>query len=528
MDKYSAWISSLTPLEFTNEKSLEQIIYELIPILLEIKSKQDNDATLFDTFLNDLKKKINDIKTSITTSNTGFRNKEDEIRTNISNKESEITLNILNRFTEILNKINNFGDTYFTNNPDVFTKGILDVAFNTTINDSPYRKWYLHDMPYAYVDRVDEIVNDPPINVDDYLYRYCTSNKQVYSGKNISTYGSLQQIMRFKETSNYQNIILYKKPNFSLGEELKSHTENEYFIGFPDNDNACYFAKSITNGTPSYSIKMINLNTKEITTYENLVMPDNFQDVYLTNNNHYLIKKYHNYYYMFYLKTDNSIPYIAKSNDLVHWTNVGTVGGISKITFRICLDNLYIVTDSFGSYLFNEADNSFTSVKYDNRNVIIIGEINNKIYFWNYLGDNEMYNTINNDLSNASRYYGFFHNLDNKRGIDLTFSKDTENNAYTFLGQGYYLMFENQYMQVIYANTYGYRIKNHNIITSIDFYNNNCYHTIPTGTGSTTIVPFPINANIRGNLVLNENGDIYDDYSLQKLECNANWEYLGR
>ena len=87
MDKYRAWISSLTPLEFANEKSLEQIIYELIPILIDIKSKQDNDATLFDTFLLELKKKINDIKTSITTSNTGFRNKEDEIRGNISNKE---------------------------------------------------------------------------------------------------------------------------------------------------------------------------------------------------------------------------------------------------------------------------------------------------------------------------------------------------------------------------------------------------------------------------------------------------------
>ena len=39
MDKYSAWISSLTPLEFANEKSLEQIIYELIPILIDIKSR---------------------------------------------------------------------------------------------------------------------------------------------------------------------------------------------------------------------------------------------------------------------------------------------------------------------------------------------------------------------------------------------------------------------------------------------------------------------------------------------------------
>ena len=39
MDKYKAWISSLTPLDFANDKSLEQIIYELIPILMEFKKK---------------------------------------------------------------------------------------------------------------------------------------------------------------------------------------------------------------------------------------------------------------------------------------------------------------------------------------------------------------------------------------------------------------------------------------------------------------------------------------------------------
>ena len=43
-----------------------------------------------------------------------------------------------------------------------------------------------------------------------------------------------------------------------------------------------------------------------------------------------------------------------------------------------------------------------------------------------------------------------------------SFATDTENNVYTFLGQGYYLMFENSYSQVMYANSFGYRIKNHN------------------------------------------------------------------
>lgn len=528
MNKYKAWISSLTPLDFANEKSLEQIIYELIPILLELKENQDKHPTDYNSFLTKLQAKIKEIKESLATSNTEFVNRREKIKTNITNKESDISGDIVDKFSDILEKINNFGNTYFTLHPEVFDKGILDVAFDTNISNAPYTKWYKHSMPFQQIDKLDEIVDEPPINVEDYKQRYCTSDKQCYSGKNITTSGALQQIRRFKETSNHQNIILYKKANFSLGEELYPHTENGYFIGFPDNDNACYFAKTITNDTPSYSIKMINLNTKEIATYENLVLPDNFQNVYLTNNNHYLIKKYHNYYYMFYLKTGETIPYIAKSNDLVHWANVGTVGGISKITFRICLDNLYIVTDSFGSYLFNEADNSFTSVKYDNRNVIIIGEINNKIYFWNYLGDNGIYNTINNDLSNSSVYYGFFHNLDSKRGIDLTFSKDIENNVYTFLGQGYYLIFENSYSQVMYYNSFGYRIKNHNIITDIDFYNNICYSTIPTGTGSTSLEPYPINVNIRGDLVLNENGDIYDDYSLQKLECKAEWEYLGK
>ena len=62
MNKYKAWIAALTPLNFANEKSLEQVIYELIPILLEIKDSQDKYPTSFNDFLLELNKKIEEIK----------------------------------------------------------------------------------------------------------------------------------------------------------------------------------------------------------------------------------------------------------------------------------------------------------------------------------------------------------------------------------------------------------------------------------------------------------------------------------
>lgn len=517
MDKYNAWISSLTPLDFANEKSLEQIIYELIPILMEIKNNQDSKKTSYDTFLLELKKKINDIKTSITTSNTEFRNKEDEIKTNISNKEREITLNILNRFNEILNKINNFGDTYFTNNPDVFTKGILDVAFLLTNNTTPYYKWNKEDKGIydTNVNLVD-IVPTPPIETGG--YRYCTSDKQVYYADHITTDGQINKLIKYK------NNVLYKKAYGVLKEKLFLTSENGYFIGFCDINNACFFASSVSGSETTYSIKMVNLTTKEITRYENLVMPEGFSNVYLTGNNHYIIKKFNNDYFMFYLKTDETIPYIAKSSDLINWVNVGSIGASGLITFRVCNNNLYITTSSFGSYLYDEVNNRFDKVTYDNNEVIIIGEIEENIVFVPTTGGS-IYSSIDKNLANATIFKGGTYYASGNVNR-LEFSKN--DNLFTILGEPYALQFN--MLRLMNIVNHGYPIHNINYSSSNAFFNidDKTLYSVYSKRGDVDYYPTKLDTPFIGNIVINENGDIYDDKYLQKLEIKTEWEYLGR
>ena len=120
MDKYHAWISALTPLNLANEKSIEQIVYELIPLALEIKDKQDTYPNMFNEFLIDLGKKLAVIITSISDNVEMFTTLVDSIRLKINTKESDITNDVTSGFNAMLNLISKFCDTFFTKHPEVF------------------------------------------------------------------------------------------------------------------------------------------------------------------------------------------------------------------------------------------------------------------------------------------------------------------------------------------------------------------------------------------------------------------------
>ena len=512
MDKYRAWISSLTPLNFANEKSLEQILYELIPILLEIKNIQDSDINTFKEFINATKLKVDEIKNNINNTNASFNNKRNNIRQNISNKELEITNNILAKFTEILNKINNFGNTYFEKHPDVFTKGVLDVVYQLTNSNTPYSKWNkTNKQIYETGIKLNAIVSTPPTETSG--YSYCTSDAQLYYENHITKDGQINKLLK------YNNTIIYKKAYGILKEKLFPETENGYFIGFSDNNHACYFASSVSGDVTSYSIKMIDLTTKTLTKYENLVMPDGFQNVYLSNNNHYIIKKFNEYYYLLYLKSDET-AYIAKSNDLVHWANVGSITARGLITFRVCNNNLYLTTLHYGSYLYDEANNRFNEVKYNNKNVVIIGEIEENIVFLNF--NNDIYGTTNKNLANASI---FKHGHYNGSIINLEFSKNGK--YFTILGSPYMLDY---YLSPLYIKNHGYPIQKINYDNIIKFFNvdDKTLYSNYRMDGNINYLPTKLDTEFLGDIVINENGDIYDDKYLQKLEISTKWEYLGR
>lgn len=523
MNKYHAWISALTPLNFANEKSIEQIVYELIPLALEIKENQDKYPNLFNEFLIDLGKKLAIIITSISDNVEMFNTLVDSIRLKINNKKLEITTDINNGFNAILNLISNFGNTYFTKKPEVFDKGVNEVNFDITNFNSCY-----HKFNGAY--------NKPEINTNNFLnmsnqnvsygvktsgYWYNLADKQIYYGDNIAgdTYG-----LRLGEIQKCNNKLIYHDVEIELGDVLFPHTENGYFIGFPDVNTACYFAKTISESETKYDLKMINLSTKEITTYENLAMPNNFKDMYLLNNSHYLIKKFNNYYYLLYCIENSDVAYIAKSNDLIHWGSVGTLGLGNECTLKVIKDSLYFVSISYGTWLFNETDNNFTRLKVNNYDFYAMGEVDEK-----YCG---VYLIGNARVAFLSTSNDFSENIENGDStyetISLEFAKINDN---TYIISGIASHFGRITSTIIslYQHDYNYR-SFYDLSRGLPyvFYVDKM---LVTGKNYQEIygqhMPQAVHLSNYGDFVINENGDIYSDFNLQKVSFKHEWRSIG-
>lgn len=524
MDKYHAWISALTPLNFANEKSIEQIVYELIPLALEIKDKQDTYPNLFNEFLVDLGKKLTVIITSISDNVEMFTTLVDSIRLKINTKESDITNDVTNGFNAMLNLINNFGDTYFTKNPEVFNNGINKVNFDITNFNSCYHQFAgVHNKAELRTDKFLGLFNkDVSYGVKTTKYWYNLDDKQIYYGDNIATYNEYG--LKLGEVQKCDNKLIYHDVEISLGDNLFPHTENGYFIGFPDVNTACYFAKTISDTETKYALKMINLSTKEITTYENLVMPSNFKDMYLLNNSHYLIKKFNDYYYLLYCTEGGNVAYIAKSNDLINWGSVGTLTVGSECTLKVIKNSLYFVSISNGTWLFNETDNSFTRLKVNNYDFLAMGEVDEKYCAVFLIGNyqNAFLSTSNDFTENIELGNSSYD------AISLEFA-NVGDKFYIITGvASNFLRFSSSYIQ-LGAYDYNYR-SFYDLSTQQKciFYTDKM---IITGNGYNEIygqhIPEPVHLTNYGDFVINENGDIYSDFNLQKVSFKHEWRSIG-
>ena len=499
MNKYKAWIAALTPLNFANEKSLEQIIYELIPILLDIKKTQDNDNTSFNDFLTLLKDKISEIKESLRPYNTSFDEKRNSIRQNVSTKESEITNNILTKFSEMLSKIENFGGNYFENHPEVFNSGIDEVNFDLNINNSAYKKWYNNTEAFYKSDNINYGKTNKGYSYDPITKLMYFDGNEV-SSTVVTEYGTLNRC------SN--GVIINYLPKLNLGEKLLPANENGYFIGFPDETHAAYFAEANEENVKKYSIKLIDLNTKEMTTYTDLVMPNNFNNVYLSNNSHYIIKKYHDYYYLIYLINEQSVPYIAKSNDLIHWANMGSLNG-SIVALQVIHDSLYFVTTSYSSYLFNESDNTFNQIKYNNKNIMVGCPYGN-----NYLGvvGNEIMYSSTPDFSNPISLI----NTINPRNITLAFAANAQTKDYLICGCNVSNIFNEIFdVNSEYQNIKFKDNKNFNAVYLIDY--KLYYSTIVRSNRQEPLYYIGMGDKPIGDIVISPDYRIFDDKNLQEI-----------
>ena len=525
MDKYRAWISALTPLNFANEKSIEQIVYELIPLALEIKDKQDIYPNLFNEFLVDLGKKLAVIITSISNNAEMFTTLVDSIRLKINTKESDINNDITSGFNTILNLINNFGDTYFTKHPQIFNNGINKVNFDLSNFNSCYHKFAgAYKKPEIKTNNFWSFYNkNVSYGVQTTKYWYNPADKQIYYNDHIANYDEYGLELGMVQLS--ENKLIYHDVEIELGEVLFPHTENWYFIGFPDVNTACYFLKTISDTETKYALKMINLENKEITTYENLVMPSNFKDMYLFNNSHYLIKKFNNNYYMLYCTEGGNTTYIAKSNDLINWNSVGSLAVGSQCTLKVIKNNLYFVSISNGTWLFNETDNSFTRLKVNNYDFLAMGEIEEK-YCGVFLQGNRVAflstsNNFSENIETANSSYD---------AISLEFAKVTDK-YYVICGiASQIIRFNPNYMQLGQCD-FNYRSF---FDKSISTFKPNIFYTdkmLVTDYNINEVynrhIPEPVHLTNYGNFVINENGDIYSDFNLQKVSFKHEWRSIG-
>lgn len=492
MDKYNAWISNIEPLTIGNEKSITQIMSELIPLLLNVKSFQDEQNTLLNENFKSLNNSSNNFKESITTNTQMFDTLRGTITLNIKNIEDGYTAKISEEFSKMLNKLNNIPITQ-----NEFDEGVYSVNYDLNNPNSAYSRWKrdIYTIIFSNIVGWDE-------NPHNYGLWYNSTDKQVYVEDEIWDYTI------FGHYYKYQDKLLYRDVDLELGEELFPHNENAYFIGFIDNNTACYFETSTSATETKYTIKTINLTTKEITAYENLVLPDNFKELYLQDNSHYIIGKYNEYYYVIYTQQNNTLPAIMKSNDLVHWDNVSNIRATGECAIKVIKNNLYFVSINSGTWLLNN-DMSFTEIKVNNEKVFAMGEFKDNFIFID--SSHHIYKSTLNDFSQKT-YCGicfYFYNL--------SFGLSDDNGCVGGISSWYSSNGDNIY--TLSLNYLGMRINRLNILTEVllAFRGGHDY--------ADERVVMPLHKYQYGNFVITNDGKIYSDFNLQRV--TAKTEVIG-
>ena len=136
MEKYNAWIKELSTIVYDNSKSEYQILSELIPILLNIKSSQDTNSELMDTIHETVFNKVNELESGMNTFTETFIGKLNEFKQEFNPQLDEFTSTLESNINEFKEKINNkisaFNTTYASTKASI--KDIADSINN--INDT--------------------------------------------------------------------------------------------------------------------------------------------------------------------------------------------------------------------------------------------------------------------------------------------------------------------------------------------------------------------------------------------------------
>lgn len=338
MEKYNVWIKELSTIVYDNSKSEYQILSELIPILLNIKSSQDTNSELMDTIHDDVFNKVNELESGMNTFTETFIGKLNEFKqefspqlaeftstleSNINNFKQEINNKIKNFNTtygnekasiqEIVNSINNINDTLISGYNEIldkinnFVEPIINSSSSNIIGNAIEEKFtptYLA-RESIYIDLVSVTTEPSSANEGDIYYN--ASEYQVYkytAGAWVKEEYVLNKIYRYQNNIYLPKLIRVNETQIARYFQMPYCLANDYVITAND-------VGSVTN----MQITKININGNDNTTFSRLTLPDNYQ--YLGD---IFFNTYNNTYYMFY--DNGSYGGIATSTDLQEWTKL--------------------------------------------------------------------------------------------------------------------------------------------------------------------------------------------------------------
>lgn len=418
MEKYNAWIKELSTIVYDNSKSEYQILSELIPILLNIKSSQDTNSELMDTIHDTVFNKVNELESNMNTFSETFIGKLNEFKQNFNTQTEEFTTTLetnINEFKETINnKISAFNTTYASEKASI--KEIADSINN--INDTLISGY--NEIINKINNFVEPIINSESSNIIDnaieekftptYLAResiyidltsvttepssanegdiyYNASEYQLYKytgGAWVEEEYTLNKIYRYQ--SNLYRLSMIKTDatlisNFNQSWFAKG--KEGYFIGMPGNAGI----------NIRFNINNINGGMQQI---RPAVLPDNYTSasgvykiLYSSNDNKYYFvysgekkEEQPNAYYFIgsttdefnnltfetYFPTPNTLSYkwLKVINGYMYWNNYKYINGNWEETpYRVIgyADNKYWAIDN--NAIYYASDDTFTdAVKY--------------------------------------------------------------------------------------------------------------------------------------------------------------------
>ena len=389
MNNYKAWIKELSTIVYDNSKSEYQILSELIPILLNIKSTQDTNSELMDTIHDDVFNKVNELESGMNTFTETFIGKLTEFKQKFTPQLDEFTTTLesnINEFKEkINNKISSFNTTYASEKTSI--QDIADSINN--INDT---------LLSGYNEILNKINNYIPniINSNDtsnFIYNTIVNKFNDDFNNRESNYINLVSVTTQPATAN-ENDIYYNSSENKLYQYTNSTwTEIDYtFDKIYKFNNHLYLPQLIYTeiGKPSITIAVdcivdethylghtSNVGTKvyftlvDSTNFSfgnqiNIETPpegySSFSDIIYWNNTYYMIYDFNK---------------LASSNDLANWTYLMDLPQ-TGLTFTIINDQLFVYGNNFSYMLTSENElikSWYTMIGYNNGYYYFISSI---------------------------------------------------------------------------------------------------------------------------------------------------------